>query len=205
MPHSLCLLIILLLTGSTESKAKERHLLTDSVLQASTFEELAKRFANPKPTDTAVSEGEGTCSRGTLYGKDTEHEFEVVWADLKRREVAKVIFKGNMWKTNKGIGFDTSLKDIEKINGSPFSLTGFDWDYPGTITDFGKHGRLEKGVYVIRLDTKKTSHSITKLKSKVTGDKIFSSSHPAMQKLNPSVYDIQLHFKASSVQGIACQ
>jgi hypothetical protein len=205
MKNSLKLTIVLILIGSTESKAKERHLLTDSIIQAATFEQLTTRFANPRPIDTAVSEGEGTCSQGTLFGKDTEHEFEVVWVDLKKREVAKVIFKGKMWRTNTGIGFDTTLKEIEKINGSPFSLTGFDWDYPGTITDFGKQGKLKKGVYVIRLDTKKNSKSTAKLKATVTGDQIFSSGHPSMQKINPTVYDIQLHFKASTAQDVACQ
>jgi hypothetical protein len=52
MKNSLLLSIVLMLIGSTESKAKERHLFIDSIIQATTIEQLTTRFANPKPIDS---------------------------------------------------------------------------------------------------------------------------------------------------------
>lgn len=79
-------------------------------------------------------------------------------------------------------------------------MAGFGFDYGGTVTDCAR-GRLRmlgcvdrEGVVQGRLMVLRLSPSVQARAQpeyrQVLGDRIFSSGHPAMQKLNPSVYQI---------------
>jgi hypothetical protein len=107
------------------------------------------------------------------------------------------------WKTVRNVSLGTSLKQLEQINGQPFHLTGYDWDYPGTVTSWangslaaeldGGHGRV-----LIRLNSppKRWRNITTKEQDEVSGDRDFSSNNPVLQKLNPSAYEIIWEFPA---------
>jgi hypothetical protein len=104
------------------------------------------------------------------------------------------------WKTAEGICLGSTLKEIERLNAYPFKLAGFDFDYGGTITDCG-HGRLKMlgcvdrdGAFRGRLVVLRLRPSVEAQARpdhrQVIGDRVFSSGHPAMQALNPSVYQM---------------
>jgi hypothetical protein len=97
------------------------------------------------------------------------------------------------------ISLGTSLKDLEKLNGQPFHLAGFAWDYPGTVNSWdngalaaeldGGHGRI-----LLQLGSPPRADITAKELSKVAGDGNFSSQNPVMQKLNPRAYKITWEF-----------
>jgi hypothetical protein len=108
-----------------------------------------------------------------------------------------------VWQTAEGISLGSTLREIEHLNGFPFKLTGFAFDYAGTIIDCGR-GLLtmvgcsvaddfkraqQDRLVVIRLRPEVTATGAPEYRQ-VQGDRPFSSGHPAMQALNPRVYQM---------------
>ncbi len=83
-------------------------------------------------------------------------------------------------------------------------LSGFGWDYSGTVyswengalsKDFEGHGRV-----ILRLDTDLVPPNLPQSDyDHVSGDGSFSSSNPAMQKINPRVYEILWSFHKKKI------
>lgn len=40
------------------------------------------------------------------------------------------------WKTTSGLTIGSTLADVERLNGKPFRLSGFGWDYGGMVIDW---------------------------------------------------------------------
>ena len=95
-----------------------------------------------------------------------------------------------------------SEPELERINRKPFRLAGFDWDYSGTVLSwnsgvlegvFGSEGRKKVFLRLIySTDPAPPEHRA------VQGDRSFSSGHPAMQKINPHVYQMIFIFRPRS-------
>ena len=97
------------------------------------------------------------------------------------------------------ISLGTSLKELEHLNGRPFRLAGFAWDYSGTVLSWDKGSLAEEfdggnGRLLLRLDPRSDSDVPQAEQSQVMGDGDFSSDHPVMQKLNPRVYQVIWQF-----------
>jgi hypothetical protein len=92
-----------------------------------------------------------------------------------------------------GICLGTTLKQLEQINRKPFRIAGFAFDYSGTVISWSQ-GALEQeldspGRVILRLEPPQDQWQQPDYRS-VLGDRSFSSGHPAMQRLNPSVYQL---------------
>jgi hypothetical protein len=173
-------------------------------ITATTSEELLESFFGPdnvEPIDVYVGEG-FTEPGAAVYPNDATRRVEVVWRDDTRTAPREVRLRGNStkWKTQEGISLGSTLKEIELLNGSPFRLLGFGWDYSGTITGCGRghlsmlgvvdrDGTLRGRLIVLRLGPSVEARALPQY-LEVIGDKEFSSGHPAMQELNPSVGQI---------------
>jgi hypothetical protein len=100
------------------------------------------------------------------------------------------------------IGIGTTLKALERLNGRPFALAGFDFDYSGTVTSW-MGGRLETisgpvcEIKVRLLPSLPKSSSREQLAAgKATqGDRDFKSSDANMQLLNPRAYEVLLIYR----------
>ncbi len=106
--------------------------------------------------------------------------------------------KACKWHLANSVSFGTSLRELERLNGRPFQLAGFEWDYSGMVTNWNG-GNLQQswnscGQVLIRLQPRYPPTGPTaqqqKLYQQVMGDGSFLSSNPAMQQLNPIVYAI---------------
>ena len=153
---------------------------------------------------TDVYLGEGFTAPGTVvYPGDATRRVEIVWRDGSRTAPKEVRLTGesSAWQTAEGISLGSTLREIERLNGSPFKLAGFAFDYEGTIVDCGR-GRLSmlgcsgesegppRGrLVVIRLRPGDDAARAPEYRQ-VVGDRVFSSGHPAMQALNPRVYQM---------------
>jgi hypothetical protein len=133
-----------------------------------------------------------------LFPKDSARRIEILWKDPeKKNSPASLAIRGerSLWKAIHDISLGTSLKDLERLNGRPFHLSGFGWDYSGSVTSWDKgtlateldsgHGRL-----ISRLDHFNGRGLTEKEQSDVAGNRDFSSGHPVMQKLNPSASEV---------------
>jgi hypothetical protein len=159
---------------------------------------LERRFGAGNLAPCNVDLGEGETAAGTaLFPNDPERRAEIVWADTAKRSMpARVIITGSKsrWEIGPGVTLGTSLSDLELLNKRPFFLAGFDWDYSGTVLDW-RGGNLAvfrtgQTEVILRLAPAADSPIDAKMRRSVSGDRRFSSSHKAMRKLNPRVYQI---------------
>jgi hypothetical protein len=169
-------------------------------LTAETSEEdLRKRYGSSAIETSRIEIGEGETMPGAvLYPGDSLRRVEIIWRDsVERRRPARVILRGNesRWTVGEGVSLGTSLKDLERLNGRPFTLAGFGWDYAGVVTDW-KGGKLHRVLTGIKLylDPGPAAYRSADY-SQVLGDRDYSSALPPMQQLNPRVAQIFVDFE----------
>lgn len=156
--------------------------------------DLRRRYGAASVSSTRIQIGEGETEPGTvLYPNDTLRRAEVLWQDtLARRRPARAILRGSRsrWQMPHGISLGTTLQELERLNGRPFTLAGFGWDYAGVITDW-KNGALDSALAGMKLylDPGPAQYQSATY-SQVLGDRDYSSALPAMQQLNPRVTQI---------------
>jgi hypothetical protein len=137
-------------------------------------------------------------SDGTVVFPDQEDlKLEIVWWDPESKTKmhwVRTRGRGRRWEAPNGITVGMDLKAIERANGWPFRLRGFTGEGdPGRIVSWGV-GRLmslEAGncmVNIFLLPSDATA--VDPLLSRQLGRGEFSSGHPAMQALNPEVYQM---------------
>jgi hypothetical protein len=176
------------------------NLSAGPVSTKSTEQELKRRYGAANVKDQPVYLGEGEFEPGTvLFPDDPQKKLEILWKDRQRKQyprevrVGGVEAKTSVWRTISGISIGTMLKRLEQLNGRPFTLTGFYWDYSGTVVSW-RDGALAAGFgsneskwVFLRLDygDKEPPEA-----SQVVGDHEYSSGHPAMQSINPRVYQM---------------
>lgn len=156
---------------------------------------------------------EGNFDIGTTLYKNTANQAQILWADKRHfarpetvlirpaRDEDNNLLPGPapQWITDKGLTIGTTLRNVEKLNGRPFSLYGFGWDYGGLSSGW-KGGALEQkdGKTYIGLAfgvPESLPAAQEKLYESLMGDQEFMSNHPAMHTLNPTVQNLTISFK----------
>jgi hypothetical protein len=168
-----------------------------------TRQDLVRIYGASNVVDKDVDVSEEETEAGTVvFPKDPQRSIEIRWKDPDKKTLpAFVQIEGDTsrWKTVHNISLGTTLKELERLNGRPFHLAGFGWDYSGTVSSWNK-GSLaaeldgEHGHLLLRLGPPADTHVPEEEQSQVLGDSDFSSDHPVMQKLNPKVYQIMWGF-----------
>jgi hypothetical protein len=205
-----CILFLLLSPTLIFSQASGPWLIScgpESVIRQDTSESDLKKLYGDALQRTDIEIGEGMTEPGSLvFGSDDEKEISVTWRDPNTRLHPKVIevskhlsAQKSSWHTVSGISLGTSLQEVEHINGRTFKLAGFEFDGAGFVASWegGKLIEVNTATCSARLAFEpeaSTSETIQNLIHQVSGGSEFSSSHPAMQKLNPKVYLIRIEF-----------
>jgi hypothetical protein len=183
------------------------------IMPNSSESELRRLLGAAQIRQGKIQGGEGyACDGSIIFPNDPTRKANIIWKDVARRAIPfSVEVNGSehpksIWKTEEGIRLGTTLKEIEKLNGRPFKLLGFHWDYGGTVVSW-EGGRLEKFQtkepsghrLILRLEYDLTDQSITEEESgHVSGDKELISSDAVLQKLNPKVYQMDYRFDQST-------
>lgn len=195
------LLIALWLNLQASSSASSRVLGCHGPFTADLTEaRLVEIFgaANVRTGDVYV--GEGFSEPGAVVFPDSaEDRVEVVWGDGATRSRPRFVRVNNersRWKLAGGIAIATDLKTIERLNGRPFRLLGFSWDYSGTVMSWAGGFLEREGTPTCRTGARlrPSAEQRDPIIRQVIGERRFSSGHPAMQQLNPRVYDLWLSF-----------
>jgi hypothetical protein len=148
---------------------------------------------------------EGDLNPGTiLFGDSEDGRLEIYWSDIGAKRRPEWISvrsweHGTRWRTPAGITLRTDLRTIERLNRRPFRLVGFDFDYGGTVLGWSG-GQLEKESVPpcrvrVRMSPGELARDQARINAQVSGDREFSSGHPAMQALNPAVYELFLTYR----------
>jgi hypothetical protein len=134
-----------------------------------------------------------------LFPSTPENRVEIVWIDeTQKRAPAQVWIRGerSRWKTRDGLTLGLDLRSVEALNGRPFLLAGFSFDYSGTQTSW-RNGQLAAptsspcGVRVVFVDPPDGTPG----SRQVLGGRQFSSGHPAMQAINPRIEKLWLEYR----------
>jgi hypothetical protein len=140
---------------------------------------------NLKRSDIDIGEGE-TVVGSTLFPA-SPNAVEIEWKNsFKLPERLTISSPGTQWKTKEGITIGTTLDQLEKINGGPFTLTGFGWDYEGRTMSW-ESGKLPKQLQLELVPTQKVTDEE---EDSVQGDRGFKSDHPVMKKKKLAVKTI---------------
>jgi hypothetical protein len=168
-----------------------------AITRKTTEADLIRIYGKENVTDGEINIGEGELERGTiLYPNDPNRILHVIWKNPEMKTFPKRIQltgESSRWKTVFNITLGTTLKELEQLNRRPFRLLGFGWDYSGTVYSWSD-GVLSRccqsqGIFM-RLIPAVEGEVYSRLGGQVRGDREYSSGHPAMQELNPRIYQI---------------
>lgn len=151
---------------------------------------LTAAFGAGNVTFEEVPGPEGTTEKATvLFGKDPKRRLEVSWHDEanRARPVLIAIQDKSTWVGPKGLKVGMPLAEVERLNGKPFKLTGFDWDLGGHAGfGDGAFGQVPgdcavsaRFLYTVNLPPKRMEP--------ISGDQEVSSDHPSMRASKPKV------------------
>ena len=158
---------------------------------------LAQRFNSRNITYTEVDGPEGTKLRASvLYPGDPKRRLEILWQnEASRSDTHLIVINGqSTWTGPKGLRLGLTLAALEKLNGKPFKLKGFDHDAAGQVTDW-QGGALEKlGDCRLGLRFSADPKAPQDKRSEASGDKEFVSTDAAMRAVSPKVTEFILGY-----------
>jgi hypothetical protein len=182
------------------------------VTAATTRGDLARLFPGAPAKDDEIELAEGVLEPATQIA-----DLSIVWsAKEPGAHPARVfICRGRrrtscQWQTADGITLGVHLDRLEQLNGSPFSLAGFGFDYGGNVLSWndGKLARLDCGPRLILTldgargrDGRLAADLTPDERHSITGDKTVASDTPAMRKVNPSVTEMVFQFAGAAPCG----
>ena len=208
----LCIVVGIVLlptgTGATSSQRRDDSLPFSCAVFARTTSaaDIAIRFGagNMKTALVGWGGAEGDRTEGSLLFDGIEDaRLEIHWRDTgNKRNPDWVHVNGThtRWRTPAGISLGTSLRELERANGGPFRLVGFGSDVQGTILPWQSErlgGATVDGCRVrIRLapDWRTMDQDASALMKQLKGEREYSSGHPALQSLNPTVSELFLQY-----------
>lgn len=166
------------------------------------FQRVGAILASTKPADLPrifgaanvrigkVPGAEGDEAAGAFIFQGKPDELKVYFTEDEKR-IAFVITeqKGSTWHTANGLRLGAKMVEIEKLNGGPFVINGFEWDLGGMLIENPK-GKLPKGVTLAFNPTREVPE---RERGQITGDKPISSAHPVMRKAAPELISLGVH------------
>jgi hypothetical protein len=208
--HLISFFATIILAASVQIEAQNFQIVpgrsVGPISQDTSETQLIKIFGKQNVKRANVPVGEGETQPGTvIFPNDSRRKLFILWRDATRQRPEKITISGKntFWKTDRGITIGTTLRTIEELNGGAFALTGFGWDYSGTVlhSNGGRISELGNAsgeeitgrTLLLRLEPASALQRTAEYKA-VLGDGKFLSDNPAMRKLNPSVYEIIVEF-----------
>jgi hypothetical protein len=140
-PILACLLALLCASSVEAAPRKAPGVLacTGPFAKSVTHASLVKTFGKRNVAFLEVGTGEGeTAKASVIFPREKARRIEILWRNEKlRRDPAEMrLGVDAQWRTAQGIRRGTTLAEVEALNGRPFKLYGFGFDYGGTTLDW---------------------------------------------------------------------
>lgn len=162
------------------------------------MQDLQHRFGAGNVRIEEIPGAEGGSFRGVLlFPDDSTRRAAVYFQDpqsLLGLAMVSVDEDHSQWKLASGVGIGTSLAEVRKLNGKPFTFSGFDWDHGGTIIDWhgGKLAPASDGAVFARIQLRKPQGDV--VKAYPQGESQFSSDDPRWKDLGIAVGGFSVSF-----------
>src|SRR6266700_2331035 len=159
---------------------------------------LAQSFGAQNIDFAQVSGADGaTMMASVLFPKDPKRRLEVLWDDDTTRAGTRliVITGQSTWTAPKGLHLGLPLAALEKLNGKPFKLTGFDKAGAALVSDWngGMLALLLDGCR-LGIQLKPDPKASEEAREAVPGEKEFVSTDAAIRAVKPTVDEIILAY-----------
>jgi hypothetical protein len=150
---------------------------------------LLNAFGAKNVTFKDVDAAEGSKEKATvLFDDDPTKRIVVFWHDERNRARPSMINVSapSLWIGPGGIGNGMKLTDVEKLNGKPFKLAGFDWDGGGFVRELD--GKLKPSAcnLVIRFEPG-IANPLPPRYAEITGDKVIVSTNKLLRRTRAQV------------------
>jgi hypothetical protein len=131
-----------------------------------------------------------------LFPKATDRRIEVAFTDDKAKRASGLTLRDtartSRWNVS-GVTIGSNLAEVQKANGKPFLVSGFEWDYGGFVTDW-KGGALSRPLQGGCTVTIRFGKNAAAPKS-LLGDGVKAASdNAALVKFAPVVTEIGINF-----------
>jgi hypothetical protein len=153
---------------------------------------LVQTFGQQNVREGNIHLGEGESSPGSIiYPNDPQIKIEITWKDTVKFEKINWLYirKNSKWRLVNGMKIGSSLKDVERLNGRPFKLSGFGWDYSGAVRSW-RDGSLDTalGDCAVSARFDPAENLPAQVTKKLLGDREILSSNRDMQATRPAIY-----------------
>ncbi|HYD87382.1 MAG TPA: hypothetical protein VEA80_07900 [Vitreimonas sp.] len=154
---------------------------------------LIERYGAENVSTEIVPGPEGQSYEATLlYANDPARRLEIVWRDEAKTAPAAVSAEGAGWTGPSGLAVGADLARVEELNGRPFRLWGFGWDYGGWVSEWNGGAFASAGGCTPRVHfDARTPNNTSAL-----GDSEFASDSAEVRAADPAVTEIGLSFRA---------
>lgn len=199
MIRALACLTLLLAAPATDAAPKKPEQViacTGPFKKSVTHASLMKAFGANNVAVRSVGTGEGeTQTASVIFPRDAARRIEVLWIDEKRLRKPVEIRTGvaSTWRTEHGIRRGMRLHQIEALNGRPFRLYGFGFDYGGTTLDWNG-GALATQAGGCTLTLRFMMREGADNNAVYGGEQSFLSDDEGMRKAAPIVDAVELRF-----------
>jgi hypothetical protein len=155
---------------------------------------LAQSYGVHNVEYTEVPGDDGsTLMASVLFPNDPKRRLEVLWDDdTQRTGTRMIVIDGqSTWTAQKGVHLGLPIAALEKVNGKPFKLMGFEKDGMAVVSDWngGALGLLTDGCKV-GVQFKPDPKAPAGVLGAASSDKEFASNDPAIRAAKPTVGEI---------------
>ena len=130
-----------------------------------------------------------------LYPNESKRRLEVIWNnDAARADLSLVVINGqSQWSAPKGLKLGTPLAALEKANGRPFKLSGFDAGGNASVLGW-EGGALMSLPGGCKVGVRLTSDAPAESREAVSGEKELLSNDAKLKAIKPKVAEILIGY-----------
>jgi hypothetical protein len=165
---------------------------------------LIAKYGKESVTYDTIWGAEGFFSMGTIIKTERYSHVEITWKnETTRTDVVSATLVSDqdwyadsvisgIWKSNKDVKLGMPIEELQKLNGRPFTFSGFGWDYAGSVLDWQKGNLDGKGMAVQIAEGPDTVDLTPEESAQVLGDVMVQSDNPLVKRFAPRVWSISV-------------
>ena len=166
----------------------------DDVLALQNVQGIVQKFGKENVIqDTSIVMSDDTL-RGSILFPNSD---QTVFIFYHKGQISDLSIQGNSskWITKSGLYLGLPLKEVEKLNGKNFTISGFNWLHGGTVVSWeGGNLNTPQLSHIVQFSNAANKHEGVSEEDylKISGEAEFDVRHPAIQSLNPILDHLSL-------------